>query len=281
MWYTEETTLTVLFLSENEITTRSEMNEEDIRYEIARLEREIGYCDETIQSVSEKIKEYHKNAEYCLQEAARGGGIGHTPEEMRKGAESWQRQADNIRWKITDAESKKQSLIHDLNHYRSMLSEAPRENKRENIPRSAPVYERPYTAPRRRKSFSLNDYLKKPTFMGINKVLMKESLRIVIVYEAAIIAILNISKLLGTATITGLSVVIFGPIVFAVAVRKLYLNIHASTRKALNNFVSYLLGACLTVVALFDISKGMIIWMIIIIFLSVATMDRMGRGWPI
>ena len=86
---------------------------------------------------------------------------------------------------------------------------------------------------------------------------------------------------MGTATVTGLSVVIFGPIVFAVAVRKLYLNIHASTRKALNNFVSYLLGACLTVVALFDISKGMIIWMIIIIFLSVATMDRMGRGWPI
>ena len=260
------------------------MTVEDIKYEIARIEREIGYCDDTIKSVSEKIKEYQKQANQCLELAAKGGGIGHTPEERRKAAEECQYKANSIRWKIDDAESKKKLLISELDYYKSELEATSRESTpRENTQRRAPESVN-YTAhnearrksPRKSKVTTVNDYLRKA-----HRQYIKDAFKIVIPYEAALVAILYVSDLLYMGRLTGLVLMVFGPIVFAVVVKKMYLNKHIPPQyhKKLYYFLSYLLGFALTLVAMFEISKATIIWMVVVCVISAYSLERMIWDW--
>ena len=252
------------------------MTEAEVRRKIEELEKEIKYCEEDIYWAEEKRKSHIAEAERYNEKASNGGGLVFTAEYMRGMSDMHYSDAKIDIQEIKALERRKDNLTRQLRDFQNILAKSIEGNAGQK------TYEpKGFSTPGGSKGNTLNSvkFRERSTFMGINKVLMKESLRISIPYAAAIIVIWYVSGIMDLGLLTGLVMPFIGPIFFAVLVRKKFLCRHTPNHKVLNIFVSYILGFMITFPMIFGLSTSTIIMMIVACFIAGAAMDKMGRGW--
>lgn len=246
------------------------MDEERLRRDIEHLEREIREYDKDIERDYAKIKEYSREAERCLEAAAKGGDFGHTPEENRKGAESFYRDIEKVKKRIRDKEGKRDYLIDLANGYRRMLSESGGSSAGQPAP-----------APKRRSvpSGGMNRtsyYSSGSSIRKIDKDKLKDAMKIVFAYALIEIAIAIVSrKLFGLPFIPETLAMIAGPFLFAAFVSKNFFGA-AEPKKGAKVFITFGLAAMVAMVCMSEYTVTSMIFIIIVCAGTALVLERMS-----